>query len=316
VPGPACYGHGGLRPTVTDACLALGWLDTAYPLAGTLPLDPARASRALATLIRDAPGLRDERSIARGIVAVATAAMARALKRISVARGVDPRGLALLPFGGAGPMFGCPLADALGMTRIVIPPFPGVLSAFGLGTAAERLESIAAVHIPLSDVEISRLEHTYADLTSGLEAELPGATFYRQADCRLQGQGYELTVDVARVDPGHIGSAFMHAHVKRYGHGERAAAIELVNLRVIAQREVVQPRFRQIPPRDPPPARTRSIVVGARELEARVWACAHLPPGTAISGPAVLAGPDATAVVEPGWSGVVHESGAVLLSRA
>src|SRR4029077_7491287 len=113
VPGPACYGRGGEQPTVTDACLALGGLDAASPLADQVRLDPAAAERALRRLGPAAGG--DTARVAAGIVAVAGAVMARALKRVSVARGLDPRRMTLLPFGGAGALFGCQLAEALGM---------------------------------------------------------------------------------------------------------------------------------------------------------------------------------------------------------
>src|SRR3989440_353387 len=144
MPGPACYGRGGQRPTVTDACLMLGWLDAGRPLADQVRLDPAAAERAL-RLLGPAAG-RDPARIAAGIVAVATAVMARALKRVSVARGLDPRRMALLPFGGAGALFGCQLAEALGMGTIVIPPHPGALSALGLAAAAERADLLASFH--------------------------------------------------------------------------------------------------------------------------------------------------------------------------
>src|SRR5207245_2937400 len=124
VPGPACCGRGGDRPTVTDACLVLGWLDAASPLADELRLDPALAERAVASL-GSAVG-REPHAIAAGIVAVAAATMARALKRVSVARGFDPRQLALLPYGGAGPLFGCAPPAALGVRALGAPPAPGV----------------------------------------------------------------------------------------------------------------------------------------------------------------------------------------------
>src|SRR5207245_1714061 len=123
VPGPACYGRGGERPTVTDACVALGWLDADSPLADGVRLDPRAAERALRRL---GPTVgSDAARVAAGVVAVAGAVMARALKRVSVARGLDPRRMTLLPFGGAGALFGCQLAEALGMGTIVIPPHPG-----------------------------------------------------------------------------------------------------------------------------------------------------------------------------------------------
>src|SRR6266516_4498237 len=135
VPGPACYGRGGERPTVTDACLVLRWLDAQHPLADAVRLDRAAAEHALGSL-----GVAsDPTAIAAGIVAVAAAVMAR---------GLDPRRMALLPFGGAGPLFGCQLAEALGMRTVVIPPHPGALSALGLASAAERVDLLASFHRP------------------------------------------------------------------------------------------------------------------------------------------------------------------------
>src|SRR5213593_3662924 len=151
VPGPACYGRGGDRPTVTDACLALRWLDAATPLADELRLDPGAAERAVAALGTGAGS--DPTRIACGIVAVASAVMARALRRVSVARGLDPRRMALVPFGGAGPLFGCALADALGMRTVVIPSHPGVLSALGLAAAAERVDVLASFHRELDGLQ-------------------------------------------------------------------------------------------------------------------------------------------------------------------
>src|SRR3989441_626057 len=149
IPGPACYGRGGERPTVTDACLVLRWLDAQHPLADAVRLDRDAAERALRSL--ESVG-SDPPAIAAGIVAVATAVMARALKRVSVARGLDPRRMALLPFGGAGPLFGCQLAEALGMRTIVIPPPPGALSALGLAAAPQRGDLLASLHRPLDDL--------------------------------------------------------------------------------------------------------------------------------------------------------------------
>src|SRR5207249_553388 len=157
-PGPACYGRGGTEPTVTDACLVLGWLDPQYPLADSVRLDRAAAERALSTL----PFSHDVCEIAAGIVQVATAVMARALKRVSLARGVDPRGMALLPFGGAGPLFACALADALGMSRVVIPPHAGALSALGLAAAAEQVELLASCHRPMSGLTRDDLAAAFA----------------------------------------------------------------------------------------------------------------------------------------------------------
>src|SRR6185503_6256929 len=126
----------------------------AHPLADAVRLDRDKAEQALRTL-------GEPRARAAGIVAVATAVMARALKRVSVARGLDPRGMALLPFGGAGPLFGCALADALGMSRVVIPPHPGVLSALGLAAASERVEVLGSLHRATTDLDARTLKEGF-----------------------------------------------------------------------------------------------------------------------------------------------------------
>src|SRR5437867_3389860 len=237
-PGPACYGRGGTEPTVTDACLALGWLDPAYPLADSVHLDRAAAERAVARLKLP----RDVCEISAGIVQVATAVMARALKRVSVARGIDPRGMALLPFGGAGPLFGCALAESLGMSRVVIPPHPGVLSALGLAVAPERMAVIASMHRPLAELTTVALTDAFQPLLGAAAAALPNATLSRFVDCRFAGQGYEITVPALRDDPALLGAAFQAAHRARHGHtggGERES-VELVNLRVVAERAAPQ----------------------------------------------------------------------------
>ena len=216
VPGPACYGRGGERPTVTDACLLLGWLDAATPLADDVRLDAARAARAVRALVPAAGS--DPIHVAAGIVAVATAVMARALKRVSVARGLDPRRMALLPFGGAGPLFGCDLAEALGMSTIVVPPHPGALSALGLASAPERADLLASFHRPLGGLEPRALSQGFRPLLAEAARQVPEGALLRYADCRFAGQGYEVTVPVAGDDPAPIGDAFRAAHLRRYGH--------------------------------------------------------------------------------------------------
>ena len=314
VPGPASYGRGGERPTVTDACLTLRWLDAQHPLADEVRLDPRAAERAICSLGQPAGG--DPAAVAAGIVAVATAVMARALKRVSVARGLDPRRMALLPFGGAGPLFGCQLADALGMRVIVIPPHPGALSAMGLAAAAERVDLLASWHRPIDGVSAEDLRAAFEPLLAAAATELPGGALLRYADCRFAGQGYELTVPVTSDDPGRIGEAFLVEHRTRFGHHGAGRAVELVNLRVVAVHEGPVPRLaggRRVVQR---PGASRPIWVRGRRVSASVWALDELAAGVTLSGPAILAGRDATALVEPGWRGTAHPSGAVLLERA
>jgi len=318
IPGPACYGRGGERPTVTDACVALGWLDAASPLADDVRLDPAAAERALRRL--GVAAWSDPARVAAGIVAVAGAVMARALKRVSVARGLDPRRMALLPFGGAGALFGCQLAEALGMSTIVIPPHPGALSALGLASAAERADLLASFHRPIDGLAPRDVAGAFGPLLAEGARQIPGATPLRFADCRFAGQGYEVTVPVAGDDPERIRDAFLAAHRRRYGHGGGEGggglAVEIVNLRVVALREGPSPRFADETRTGRRPLGRRVFTVRGERVTGSVWSLDDLAPAVSIPGPAILAGRDATALVEPGWCGTVHASGAVVLVRA
>ena len=311
VPGPACYGRGGARPTVTDACLVLRWLDAQHPLADAVRLDRDAAEQALSSL-----GMASDASaIAAGIVAVAAAVMARALKRVSVARGLDPRRMALLPFGGAGPLFGCQLAEALGMRTIVIPPHPGALSALGLASAAERVDLIASFHRPLDDVSSRDLGAAFAPLLEEGRGQIPGGALLRYADCRFAGQGYEVTVPVTGDDPRRIREAFLVEHRARFGHAASDQPVELVNLRVVALREGPLPRFADLRRVVQRPGASRPITLRGARVSASVWALDELAAGVTIAGPAILAGRNATALVEAGWHGMVHQCGAVLVQR-
>lgn len=306
VPGPACYGRGGTAPTVTDACLVLGWLDASHPLADEVRLDRAAAERAVESLGVPAG--------AAGIVEVAAAVMARALRRVSVARGIDPRQMTLLPFGGAGPMFGCALAEALAMRRIMIPPHPGVLSALGLAAAAERVDVIAPLHRRLAELRAEDVRDAFGPLLAQGVGHLSAATLTRFADCRFAGQGYEVTVPAPQDNPETIETAFLEAHRARYGYGERGDPVEVVNLRVVAERAVPGPRFRAKSGGRPRPGK-REITVWGERVTAEVWPLEALPAGFSFEGPALLAGGDATALLEPGWRATVHASGAVIGER-
>lgn len=312
VPGPSCYGRGGTAPTVTDSCLALGWLDTAHPLADDVRLNLAAAQRALVPLAVRLG--REPEDVAAGIVTVAAAVMARALKRVSVARGADPRRMALVPFGGAGPLFGCALADALGMSTVIVPPHPGVLSALGLAAAPERVEVVAACHRALADLSADDLRGAFAPLLERAHAALPGGRVERFADCRFAGQGYEVAVSVSSDAPDALERDFLAAHRVRHGHADQTLGVELVIVRVVGLRPAAAVTL-TAGSRRAPRADRRTIVVAGAWVEAEVWPLGGLPPGHVVRGPAVLAGADATALVEPAWSGRVHETGAVRLER-
>ena len=319
IPGPACYGRGGTQPTVTDACLVLGWLDPASPLADDVRIDPAAAQRAVAALGETAGS--NAAAIAAGIVAVATAVMARALRRVSVARGLDPRRMALVPFGGAGPLFGCALADALGMRTVVIPSHPGVLSALGLAAAGERVDLLASHHRELDRLQPTDIGRAFSTLLREGSEQLPGGALWRYADCRYVGQGYEVTIPVTTNNPRQIRDAFLAAHRERFGHSGSDQPVELVNLRVVAIREAPLPRFGERGGAATASRGERLVALGrgrgrgGNRVTASLWPLDDLAPGVTLEGPAILAGRDATALIEPGWRGAVHASGAVVVER-
>lgn len=300
VPGPAAYGMGGDEPTVTDAAVVLGWLVPDNALAGKLTLDPDLAERAVARVAQSA-GLSPERC-ASGIIEVATAAMVRALRTVSVERGVDPRSMTLVPFGGAGPMFACRMAESLGMSRALVPPHAGVLSALGLASAPEKLEFVGSLHRMTDRLDARELDGAYGALEEEARAELRDSTVQRFADCRYVGQGYELTVPVVGEGEA-VAGAFHGTHAERFGHSDERRAVELVNVRVVASRGGGKVR----------------LVAGqghggAIKDATRVsWSSAG--PGTVIEGPMMVDGLDATARIESGWQGRVHESGAILVER-
>lgn len=216
-PGPACYGLGGTRPTVTDADLVLGRLKAGDELAGGIVLDLDLARRAIDGLARDLGISTDE--CAAGIVRVADAEMVRALRVVSVQRGLDPRRFTLLAYGGAGPLHAAGVANELGMTSILVPVVGGVFSALGLAAADRRRDEVQTV---LLDQE---------SLVPGTLIELAGDADRVGWDIRYRGQSFELTVTDDSNDPARLRELFESAHEERYGYSDPSATIELVTVR-------------------------------------------------------------------------------------
>jgi N-methylhydantoinase A/oxoprolinase/acetone carboxylase beta subunit len=215
-PGPACYGRGGTEPTVTDAHVVLGHLDD--DLAGGVALDAGAAHAAVAGLA-DELGLADARACARGIVEVADAEMVRALRVMTVERGLDPRRFTLLPFGGAGPLHAAGIADALGIGRVLVPRASGVLSALGLAAADRRRDEARTVML--------RGEA----LTAEALREAAGGADEVAWDARYAGQSHELTLRGIEPEPEAVRAALAAAHEDRYGYAEPDAAVEVVTVR-------------------------------------------------------------------------------------
>ena len=272
-PGPACYGRGGTEPTVTDANLVLGHLSADVPLAGGVELDAGAAHAAVERLAGEL-GL-DVRACAEGIVRVANSEMVRALRVMTVERGIDPRGFALLAFGGAGPLHAAAIAEELGMTKILVPRASGVLSALGLAAADRRADAQRTV---LGDEE-ARVDALRDEVAGALGAEPEIEVAW---DLRYRGQSHELTVRGAERDE--LRERFEALHEERYGHRDPDGEVELVTVRVTGRLPAAPVDF------------------GA-------------PAGEEVDGPTVVALPEATLVVPEGWGGTTDDTGTLVLER-
>jgi N-methylhydantoinase A len=318
VPGPACYRLGGELPTVTDANLLLGRLNTDAPLAGGLTLDCGAAERAIGALARKL-GI-DTLACAEGIVRVTEHEMLGALRLITVERGIDPRDFALMPFGGAGPLHACSMARELGIRRVLCPRASGVLCALGLAAAAPRHDVSRTVMLRGAALSAGRIGAVRDELIARAEQALAGerAGVRVAYELRYVGQSFELSVEqpptaelTAAPDPQALSEAFAVLHEQRYGYRDDEAAVELVNVRVSAW----GPTPALLPLADPcaqASESSASVVFDGSAQQTRVLR-GELAPGTRIAGPALCALPEATLLVPPGWSGVVDRQGTCVL---
>jgi N-methylhydantoinase A len=312
-PGPACYRRGGEQPTVTDANLLLGRLLEAAPLAGELRLDRAAAEHAIGRLARELD--LTPRRCAEGIVRVAEAEMLGALRLMTVARGIDPRRFALMPFGGAGPLHAVALAEQLGIDRIICPRACGVLSALGLAAAAPRRDAARTVLLAGETLTAARLTEERTALVEQAQTALGQWSRTRVVyELRYRGQSFELPVELdGEAGPGELREAFELAHERRYGYRDRQVEIELVTIRVSAWGPA--PRLRLSSAAGAPArASTRPIVFDDRELLADCLLGAP-PPGAVLQGPAICALADATLLIGPDWAGTVDEHGTITLQH-
>jgi N-methylhydantoinase A len=287
-PGPASYGRGGSEPTVTDANLLLGNLDADSALAGGVELDLEAARTAVAGLA-DSLDLSTE-DCAAGILRVASTEMARAVRVMTVERGIDPRDLALLAFGGAGPLHAVAIAEELGMTRVVVPRASGVLSALGMLVSERRRDLVESVLLRGDELTSDAVSEVVERLAKTGRDELgeAGAEVRASYDLRYGGQAFELTIDGdLEPDPAELRSKFDAAHDERYGYVDDDAALELVTVRV-------------------------AVAVPGAELPSGAQSAEC---GERIQGPTVIDLREATLVVPEGWSGTTTEDGTVVIER-
>ena len=327
-PGPACYGRGD-RITVTDANLVLGRLRPDRFLGGRMTLDLDRSRELMGELAGEINATVEETAL--GILRVVNANMERAIRAISLERGYDPRQFTLVPFGGAGPMHCCELAQALAIPRVLIPTHPGILSALGVAVADVVKDYSRTVMLRGDDVNQVRLEEEFHGMENQARRELANEGLpegqmqaRRFLDVRYVGQSFELTIDcpsLTRRGALHqtIGNRFFQAHRQRFGYADRREAVEIVNLRLKLEVPVEKPAPDPQPEVGPDPAAAMlervEVVFPEGNLPTSLYDRERLEAGNHIDGPALALQLDTTVVVSPGWSGRVDAYGNILLER-
>lgn len=306
-PGPVCYGRGGTEPTVTDANVVLGRIDPARFLGGRMQIDAAGARQAIERL-GAAMGFSVE-AAARGVIEVANANIERAVRRVSVARGHDPRKFTLVAFGGAGGLHACEVADRLDIRRVLIPLYPGVLCALGLLLArieVSRAKSVmqpidtSAVYSDLDSESQKLLDECSSELIlEQIAPERRAATV--SAEMRYVGQAYELSVP---FDPSGavLAERFHAAHKTAYGHDLPGRACEVVTLRARGYGVLDAPTFYWQP-------------MTPHDLEGDLFERDALTPGARFDGPALVTQLDATTYVPEGWRAHVDGYGNLFLEK-
>ncbi|MCL4133471.1 UNVERIFIED_CONTAM: hypothetical protein GTU68_051996 [Idotea baltica] len=330
-PGPAAYGRGGDRPTVTDANLVLGRLAPQNFLGGDMTLD-ADAARQVITGLADELGRTPEET-AEGALTVLNSNMANAIRSRTVQKGIDPREFTLSGFGGAGPLHAAEVAGMLGVRRVLIPPHPGITSALGLLTADLEYHALRTAFSVKGSVDHARL----TGLFDGMETELndiferdgvpmPKRRMLREGDLRYVGQGYELKIDFpdGPLDESALEKVwqdFHDRHRAEYGHAFEASPIEIVTVKVRGLGEVDK---LGAPPLATGTGRAEPVGEGScvfrvddtlETYETPYFDRASLPTGQTMTGPAILLQTDSTTVVPPGWSYVVDKFANVLMTR-
>ena len=327
-PGPVCYNKGGVSPTVTDANLVLGRLRPDYFLGGSRPkpLDAGAARAALENLGR--PLALSAQETALGVIRIANSTMERALRRVSLEQGYDPRNYTLVPFGGAGPLHACDLSEALGIRRILVPRHPGVLSAMGLLMADVSTDASQAVIRPMAEVMqqpdllAERIEELKHQVATRLETRRPDCRIAASLDLRYAGQSYEITtpmpLPVTATGLRQTVKGFHDAHLQRYGYAAAELPVECVTLRI--QASLPGTRFAQ-PAADAETADladarvyTQSIWLADKgELEVPCYDRNRLQAGHRFDGPALIVQYDTTIAVNPQWQVRIDSWGNILL---
>lgn len=330
IPGPACYGRGGTLPTVTDANLVVGRLGAETALGGSMKLDRDAASAALDAEVAKPLSLSTTQA-ATGVLRVANANMERGIRVVSVQRGHDPRDFALVPFGGAGPLHAADVAESLGIPTVLVPPAPGILCAMGILMSDLRHDLVATNLMALAAVEEAQVWAALEPLRVQGETLLDADGVPTDArrvetfvDVRYIGQSFELSLPIAEgAGLEALAEAFHSAHAHKFGHADRNAPVEIVNLRVLAVGET--------PPLVLPEVEAGEQTVAADALVTQrdvffevdqswhktpVYRREHLRVGNEIAGPAVIDEVSSTTLLRPGDHGRVDELGNIIITIA
>ena len=330
-PGPAAYGRGGIEPTVTDANLVLGRLDPGNFLGGAMRLDPTAARRAIDGLSARL-GLGPEET-AEGVLTILNANMANAISSRTVQKGLDPRGFALVAFGGAGPLHAAEVARALGIPEVIVPAYPGITSAVGLLTTDLKYDAVRTEFQAGDTIDLDRLDTDLAAMQRELARQLAAdgiapedTVFERSGDLRYVGQGYELRVpfpegELDRAALAEIFARFAELHRVEYGHVFEASPIEIVNIRVTGIGRM---------PKITPPRPASGGSLGEALVKTAQCAFRHngalqvmatpfyrrdlLPLEQPIAGPAIVLQTDSTTVVPPGTILIAEVGGNLILT--
>jgi N-methylhydantoinase A len=329
-PGPVCYGRGGTEPTVTDANLVLGYLDTHSLLGGRMSIDYDAASAALEEKI-GRPLKLSVVEAAAAIVRIVNNAMAEALRIVSIERGHDPRDLDMVAFGGAGGLHAAALAEELGIPGIVIPPIPGGFSALGLIGTDIRRDYVRTLYAPLDKLAPGRLADVWGEMEEQ-GREMLTASGVKEQDWQLKRsvglrytrQAYDLTIpapdgEVSQEMLEDLEEAFDKRHLETYGHRNPGEPVTLVTARITAVGKM--PRF-AIAQRAPAKGdslkgeRVAFFPGSERDLSVRVHDRARMAQDATITGPAVIESLDSTIVIPPGWQTLMDGQGFLRMKRS
>jgi N-methylhydantoinase A len=309
-PGPIVYGRGGQQITVSDANALLGRLDPDHFLGGQMALDLDSANKVMRKLAKKMN--RSVEAASQGVIDVANVNIDRAVRRVSIARGYDPRNFTLMAFGGAGPLHACAVADRLEMPRVLIPRYPGVLCAFGLLVADVLRDYSQTVLQTVRNGELNGVRDLFKTLMGQARSDLrhegiqaAAMTFVPSLDMRYVGQSFELNVPFG----DDIIGAFHAAHESRYGHAMRDRAVEVVNVRLQAVGTVEKPII------EPEPVGAYSDTPLQEKNGLKLYDRDSLPPGSRFDGPALVFQLDSTTYIAPGWTAQVDGYRNLIMER-